>query len=104
MAKVQALRIDGGATFGFSLVRQKNQRPVDSTGWTVHFIAKTNNGTTVLSQSVVGDASGRFSFKWEASETALLDFVNASYNLNIEDPAGTVWRVAEGKVTYSKGV
>lgn len=86
--------------------------PVDLTGYTARMqIRETLDATIILATLTtenggitLGGAAGTIDLLLDAAATALLDFTNAVYDLELVDTAGVVTRLLSGAVTLSKEV
>lgn len=109
------LTIIQGSTYGGTfLVIDPDESAVDLTGYNARLSAKLliDDTTTVISwistgltpQFVMGGAAGTIVLTVDASDTALLNFDQAIYDMEIYDGAGLVYRILEGYIELSKEV
>lgn len=110
------LYIEQGATFTFSFqwVRGETAEtatPVDLTGFTGRMQIRQAQKKPVLAEVASGDgvtliesAQGRVEISFSDLKTDGLTFPKAVYDLEMEAPDGTVYRLLEGNVTVSPNI
>lgn len=83
--------------------------PVDTTGFIARMKIKSKPGgeqyaSLVSPTDIVFGADGLITVTMSATATALLDFNEAQYDLEVESPGGVVKEIISGKVTLVKEI
>lgn len=88
--------------------------PVNLTGWSAHLQIRSNyadfGGTIYADLSsasgglVLGGTAGTIQVVIPASQTTTLGFNNAVYDLKMTNPSGSITRLIQGAVTFSREV
>lgn len=116
-AVTKDIYIEQGATFflGFTWYDGPDTTapPKDLTGWVARMQVRRTQGTPPLVDAssevgngkiTLGGATGRIEVKLSDEDTDLMDAKSALYDLEVEDPAGDVYRLLQGKVTISPNI
>jgi len=110
-------KIEQGATFQRTITwKDSNGNPIDLTGYKIRLQARINpndkdpiidlstspevGGIEILTPA----GNGQFRITMDASDTASLDFAEALYDLEAEDPDGNVTRLLEGTIELSREI
>lgn len=85
--------------------------PYDLTGWVARMQIRRRQGTPILLDAstsngkiVLGTTNGRVDIKFSDEDTDGLATASALYDLELENPAGDVFRLLEGAVTVSPNI
>ena len=115
----RTLEIEQGATFtlGFNWHQPDAVDPTlpgtpyDLTGWIARLQIRKSQGSPVLLDAstvngkiVLGTTNGRVDIKFTDEDTDALTTTSALYDLELENPAGDVFRLLEGSVSISKNI
>ena len=102
--------IEQSATFRLRLVyRDHNKKPINLAGFSAHMSVRDVNGvllsdlTVANGKVVMGGVTGAIDLHIPSTETALLSFVTALYDIALILPDGTIDRLLEGKMLLSRG-
>lgn len=112
------LYIEQGATFNLSFVWNEGTSeaigaPVDLTGCKARMQIRSKQGQPVIVDAssegdspaiILGDATGAVEVTLTDEMTDLLTIKSGLYDLEIEFPDGTVYRLLEGSVTVSPNI
>lgn len=106
------ITIEQGATWQRNIVwKDSTGTPIDITGYSARMQIRTRKSSTSTLLSIdqddyisVGTTDGLLEISIPASVTAALDFRGAVYDIEIESPSGTVYRLLEGTAELSKEV
>jgi hypothetical protein len=115
------ISIEQGATWGLGFTWHEEGPVVDGevtagdphdlTGWTARMQIRKKVGEPVLAEATtengkitLGGATGRVDIKLSPADTDAIGEKTAKYDLELEDPAGDVYRLLEGAVTISPNI
>lgn len=112
MAATYNIEIDQGVPFNlFFTWKDSAGTPIDITGYTASMQVRAKKTSTAKildltspSDIVLGDAAGTVSVNVTGTNTGLLNFKEAVYDLVLTSGVGVPSRVLEGEVTLSKRV
>lgn len=83
----------------------------DLTGWIARMQIRKRQGSPLLLEAtsengkiVLGGTSGRVDIKFTDEDTDGLTTASASYDLELENPGGDVFRILEGTVSVSPNI
>ena len=108
----QDLEIIQGATMRLALVwEQPAGTPVNLTGWSARLQIRINRNSPVLFEMstangriTLGTNDGHIDLNASASETDVLDFSSAMYDLDMISPGNEVTTLLSGKIFLNPGV
>jgi hypothetical protein len=108
--------ISEGADFSITMTWTAGSpaAPVNLTGWTAHLQIRStyaDYGGTIYADLtnangglVLGGSAGTIQVVMPASQTTALGFDRAVYDLKLTNPGGSVTRLIQGTVTFSREV
>ena len=113
MAAYYDILIEQGATYQKTFTwKGSDETPVDITGYTARMQIRRkkssvdfeHEATTENGGITLGDTAGTVAVLIPATDTAALTITKGTYDLELVDPQGVVYRLIEGGVEVSKEV